>query len=166
MGQLFKMLVEHHLCHFACARDMTYMGYLCVEMVSYHNSPTYCLLFSATISLHAPSNNGRFLRVMSNSPQQSPVEHGADRQAREVYRYFQPGNPAALNEAWPSFGDHLATPADLPTPNPSSILSSPNATLTSLAQLAALRLNAQRAFITYTTILPQRVPQPNFLQVY
>lgn len=103
---------------------------------------------------------------MSNPPNQAPVEYGADRQAREVYRYFQPGNPAALNVAWPPFGDHLATPVELPTPISSSILSSPNATLTSLAQLAALRLNAQRAFITYTTILPQHEPQPNFIQVY
>ncbi|KAK9847920.1 Signal transduction histidine kinase-related protein [Penicillium brevicompactum] len=68
--------------------------------------------------------------------------HEADRQAREVYRYFQPANPAALNAAWipRSAASELATD--------SSTLSSPNTTLTSFAQQAAIRLNAQRAFIT------------------
>lgn len=84
-----------------------------------------------------------------------------DRQAREVYRYFQPANPAALNATWPPLDDDSAsityqrtvaaagTPTSATTPAKSSVVSSPNATLTSFAQLAALRLNAQRAFITY-----------------
>ncbi|KAJ5976431.1 CheY-like superfamily [Penicillium waksmanii] len=89
----------------------------------------------------------------------------ADRQSREVYRYFQPANPAALNTTWPPpSGDHFSSvesPRFSPsatsdnsysaletTPTKANAQSSPNTTLTSFAQLAALRLNAQRAFIT------------------
>lgn len=100
--------------------------------------------------------------------EQTLCEHRADRQTREVYRYFQPENPAALNAVWPP-GDHEAVTVDLSTATNSVLLDdevseadsieasplySPNTTLTSLAQLAALRLNAQRAFITYIRPLP------------
>ncbi|KAJ5930069.1 hypothetical protein N7466_005562 [Penicillium verhagenii] len=100
---------------------------------------------------------------MQDPIKQSPAEYEADRQAREVYRYFQPTNPAALNAAWLPLGDDSASVAglsattstapDLPVPGTTaveapSVLSSPNTTLTSFAQLAAQHLNAQRAFIT------------------
>ncbi|CAI7627996.1 unnamed protein product [Penicillium glandicola] len=91
------------------------------------------------------------------------MDYEADRQTREVYRYFQPQNPAALNASLLQFGDHVAPITDFSrvttpfAPDGSgsdtsfvegSSPSSPNTTLTSFAQLAALRLNAQRAFIT------------------
>jgi hypothetical protein len=100
---------------------------------------------------------------MNDYTEQTLCDHEADRQTREVYRYFQPSNPAALNTVWPP-GDHEAATVDSSTATNSVILDdevseaasieasplySPNTTLTSLAQLAALRLNAQRAFITY-----------------
>jgi hypothetical protein len=100
---------------------------------------------------------------MNDPDRQSLCDHQADRQTREVYRYFQPENPAVLN-ATSEFDDHVASIADfsrVPTPGvpdvsapepnstEASAPSSPNTTLTSFAQLAALRLNAQRAFITY-----------------
>lgn len=100
---------------------------------------------------------------MDASDAQALRGYDADRQAREVYRYFQPANPAALNEAWPPFSDDSASIPDLSTATTSAALDisvsettpidasgfcSPNTTLTSFAQLAALRLNAQRAFIT------------------
>ncbi|KAL1859108.1 hypothetical protein Plec18170_002223 [Paecilomyces lecythidis] len=76
--------------------------------------------------------------------------HPDERRVRELYRYFQPSNPAALNEGCEIYPDDLVTEATAAA----SVLvdavgdrSSPNATLTSLAQLAALRLNAQRALI-------------------
>jgi hypothetical protein len=104
---------------------------------------------------------------MSDLTKQALCDHEADRQTRETYRYFQPANPAALNATWPP-GEHLTTATGLSTATNSansansvlddeisetasidaSPLYSPNTTLTSLAQLAALRLNAQRAFIT------------------
>ncbi|CAG8193793.1 unnamed protein product [Penicillium salamii] len=84
-----------------------------------------------------------------------------DRQAREVYRYFQPANPAALNTQWPLPEEHFSSVDSLRTSFSaaedsdsettqihSHTQSSPNTTLTSFAQLAALRLKAQRAFIT------------------
>ncbi|KAJ9226499.1 hypothetical protein DTO169C6_1227 [Paecilomyces variotii] len=77
--------------------------------------------------------------------------HPDERRVRELYRYFQPSNPAALNEGCEIYPDDLVTEATAAA----SVLvdslgdrSSPNATLTSLAQLAALRLNAQRALIS------------------
>jgi hypothetical protein len=107
---------------------------------------------------------------MSDLTKQALCDHEADRQTRETYRYFQPANPAALNATWPP-GEHLTTATGLSTATNSadsansgnSVLDdeisetasidanplySPNTTLTSLAQLVALRLNAQRAFIT------------------
>lgn len=100
---------------------------------------------------------------MNGSDAQTLRDYDADRQAREVYRYFQPANPAALNATWLPLGDVSASIPDLSTATASPVLNtvskttpveaggfcSPNTTLTSFAQLAALRLNAQRAFITY-----------------
>ncbi|KAJ6134441.1 hypothetical protein N7523_000763 [Penicillium sp. IBT 18751x] len=96
---------------------------------------------------------------MNVSDAQTLRDHDADRQTREVYRYFQPANPAALNASWLPFGDDSASIPDLSTATTFTVhdssvtaeasgFSSPNTTLTSFAQLAALRLNAQRAFIT------------------
>lgn len=102
--------------------------------------------------------------MMNDSDAQTLRDYDADRQAREVYRYFQPANPAALNAAWLPSGDDSTSILDLSTATTSTVLNtsvsetnsvdtsgfcSPNTTLTSFAQLAALRLNAQRAFITY-----------------
>ncbi|CAP92427.1 Pc13g13580 [Penicillium rubens Wisconsin 54-1255] len=91
------------------------------------------------------------------------MDYEADRQKREVYRYFQPENPAALNASLLQLDEHVASTADFSgvttpfvpddTESKTSFFegsspSSPNTTLTSFAQLAALRLSAQRAFIT------------------
>ncbi|KAJ5524175.1 hypothetical protein N7494_010825 [Penicillium frequentans] len=101
---------------------------------------------------------------MDDLTEQTLCDHEADRQTREVYRYFQPANPAALNATWPPEEDLTTTIG--PSEDSLSVdsilddelsetlsveasrLYSPNTTLTSFAQLAALRLNAQRAFIT------------------
>jgi hypothetical protein len=105
---------------------------------------------------------------MNNSTDQTLYEYEADRQTREVYRYFQPANPAALNttslpgdyltSAIGSFtvassvnsalDDDVSELASTVGLAEASRMYSPNTTLTSLAQLAALRLNAQRAFVT------------------
>lgn len=107
------------------------------------------------------------------NPYSQNMNYEADRQKREVYRYFQPENPAALNASLLQFDEHVASIGDfsrvstpfIPDPSGSetnfvegSSPSSPNTTLTSFAQLAALQLNAQRAFITYITLLPYRLP--------
>ena len=95
------------------------------------------------------------------------MDYEADRQKREVYRYFHPENPAALNASLLQFDEHVASTADFSevttpfVPDASESKTgffdgicptSPNTTLTSFAQLAALRLSAQRAFITYITL--------------
>ncbi|KAJ5993105.1 hypothetical protein N7451_008829 [Penicillium sp. IBT 35674x] len=94
---------------------------------------------------------------------QKDKEHRADRRSREVYRYFQPRNPAALNSTWLPFGNESNSAASLSASTPafatatstsakithqSSSRHSPNTTLTSFAQLAALGLNAERCLIT------------------
>jgi hypothetical protein len=93
---------------------------------------------------------------MDDYTEQTLRDHEADRQSRELYRYFQPLNPAA--------GENSATldlsrttnsgVQDVEISETASIEASPlygssKTFLTSLAQLAALRLHAQRAFITY-----------------
>ncbi|OQE83656.1 hypothetical protein PENNAL_c0031G04970 [Penicillium nalgiovense] len=98
-----------------------------------------------------------------DNPHSHTMDYEADRQKREVYRYFQPENPAALNASLLQFDEHVGSTADfsrvttpfIPDASESkngffegSSPSSPNTTLTSFAQLAALRLSAQRAFIT------------------
>lgn len=92
----------------------------------------------------------------------------ADRRVRELYRYYQPAGPTAI-PSWLSAADDLPSsslppniaPADdsgnsnsSATSRPSTalgpeslILGTSNNTLTSFAQLATLRLNAERAFI-------------------
>jgi hypothetical protein len=107
------------------------------------------------------------------------MDYKADRQTREVYRYFHPENPAALNATLLE-SEHVGSIADLSVTTPflpnssgsgtgyveGSSPSSPNTTLTSFAQLAALRLNAQRAFITYSTLLLWYGPQSDIPKVY
>jgi hypothetical protein len=95
------------------------------------------------------------------------VAHRDDRRFRELYRYFQPANPAALLYQFQNVLSNPATPAgDLPDAiptvednpgNPLAVslmppqedLSSPNTILTSFAQLAAHKLNVERAIIWY-----------------
>ena len=95
---------------------------------------------------------------------QKKKAHRADRRSREVYRYFQPSNPAALNSTWLPFGNESNSAASLSASTPAfateastsakvihqtSSRHSSNTTLTSFAQLAALGLNAERCLITY-----------------
>ncbi|KAJ5288672.1 CheY-like superfamily [Penicillium angulare] len=101
------------------------------------------------------------------------TQHHADRRVRELYRYYQPTCPLGAIPSWLSAGgapsSNLAgslptgTPpvadvSDATSSNGSSrpatafgpealVLGSSNNTLTSFAQLAALRLNVERAFI-------------------
>jgi hypothetical protein len=81
-----------------------------------------------------------------------------DRRFRELYRYFQPSNPAALlypqyipsSEQDPStYTVEGASHALASVPSASNRPISPNATLTSFAQLACVQLNVQRAIIRY-----------------
>jgi hypothetical protein len=93
---------------------------------------------------------------MDDYTEQTLCDHESDRQTRELYRYFQPVNPAAgENSATLDLSRTTSSVVqDVEISETASIeaspLYSPSRTfLTSLAQLAALRLNAQRAFITY-----------------
>ncbi|QQK42996.1 CheY-like superfamily [Penicillium digitatum] len=63
-----------------------------------------------------------------------PESHDNARRARELFNYFQPDNPALL--------PHISKFSQLP------YKASPNLVLTSLAQLAALKLGVQRAIIS------------------
>lgn len=102
------------------------------------------------------------------------AQHKADRRARELYRYYQPASLdglAGLISSWLPAGEDLPSSGSPGTPNTppvngsgnsnSSATSRPltaigsgalelgtsNSTLTAFAQLAALRLNVERAFI-------------------
>jgi hypothetical protein len=109
---------------------------------------------------------------MKPSRTHQSVIHKADRRVRELYRYYQPAGSAGLIPSWlapsedlpssgsagtpstPATGDSLTRCSSSATSRPSTaigpedlVLGSPNNTLTSFAQLAALRLDAERAFI-------------------
>lgn len=99
-------------------------------------------------------------------------QHAADRRVRELYRYYQPAGLKGISSSWLSAGEDL--PASSSTGSPSTppsdgsrdsnssatsrpstalgpeplVLCASNNTLRSFAQLAALRLNTQRAAIT------------------
>lgn len=108
---------------------------------------------------------------------QQSAQHKADRRARELYRYYQPaslgglGGLAGLISSWLPTGEDLPSSGSTGTPNTppvngsgnsnnsatprpltaigpdALVLGTSNSTLTSFAQLAALRLNVERAFI-------------------
>lgn len=103
---------------------------------------------------------------------QQKIEHNADRRVRELYRYYQPAGPIGIVPSWLPTNEDLPSSSSAGTPiitppvdgsgnsnssttsRPSTaigpealILGTSNNTLTSFAQLAALRLNADRAFI-------------------
>lgn len=108
---------------------------------------------------------------MEDPKTEQQVQHNADRRARELYRYYQPGIQAGMIPSWLRASDEfpLSSPSgDVNTPpisessapsessrvRPSTaigsealILGTSNSTLTSFAQLAALRLNVERVFI-------------------
>jgi hypothetical protein len=93
------------------------------------------------------------------------VAHRDDRRFRELYRYFQPANPAALlyqlhNDpsnptipavdppgVIPTVEDNVGNPLAVSLMPPQEDLASPNTILTSFAQLAAHKLNVERAMI-------------------
>jgi len=104
---------------------------------------------------------------------QQLAHHSADRHARELYRYYQPAPQADVVPSWLPAGDECpfsSAPGDSMTPpisigsghtNSSAtsrpaasvssdglILGTSNSTLTSFAQLAALRLNVERVFLS------------------
>lgn len=97
--------------------------------------------------------------MMESASQKRRAARRDDRRFRELYRYFQPANPAALlyPQYVPPGEEDPARPvsdnvedanislASVPSAPTGPV--SPNTTLTSFAQLAALRLNAQRAII-------------------
>lgn len=96
---------------------------------------------------------------------ESLVAHRDDRRVRELYRYFQPANPAAV-----LYKQHVSAAEESPvfeSPDPiiptaestrntlavslmppQEDLASPNTMLTSFTQLAAHKLNVERAVIT------------------
>lgn len=103
---------------------------------------------------------------------QHRVEHTADRRVRELYRYYHPANLRPAVPSWIPAGEALpptSNTGDVVTPpasddtggsggtatsRPSAttgpealVLGASNTTLTSFAQLAALRLNVERALI-------------------
>ena len=110
---------------------------------------------------------------METSRAEQKHRHAADRRVRELYRYYQPAGPLDVIPSWLSAEDALksnlqgTSPVTTPpiqdgsgssnssgTPRPATaigpetlVLGSGNNTLTSFAQLAALRLNVERAFI-------------------
>jgi hypothetical protein len=104
------------------------------------------------------------------TPQQA--QHNADRHARELYRYYQPAPQDSVVPSWFPAGEEYSlssVPSDSITPpisvgsgrtnstatsrpavsvtSDSLTLGTTNSTLTSFAQLAALRLNVERAFL-------------------
>lgn len=111
---------------------------------------------------------------MDPSPR-SQNDHHIGRRVRELYRYFQPEpspQPTLVSsyfDSWAagesSASDNATVPAlstaSVSTPDPAAglctgpspgeglVLGSPNQTLNSFAQLAAMRLGVQRAMIRY-----------------
>ena len=95
------------------------------------------------------------------------VAHRDDRRFRELYKYFQPANPAALlyqlqhdlpdsntsaadpNHPVLTIEENPGNPLTVSLMPPLEDLTSPNTILTSFAQLAAHKLNAERAIIWY-----------------
>jgi len=102
------------------------------------------------------------------------TQHNADRRVRELYRYYQPAGPVGVISSWLSKDERSSSPnstgtSQVNTPpiqdgscgsnssttsGPSTamgpealVLGTSNNTLNSFAQLAALRLNVERAFI-------------------
>lgn len=92
------------------------------------------------------------------------VQHSVDRRVRELYRYYQPAEWPSNASSWPSntttgipdpppAADGANSPSGSATSRPSSVgpetlvLGASNNTMTSFAQLAALRLNVERALI-------------------
>lgn len=97
------------------------------------------------------------------APQEA--RHNADRGARELYRYYQPAAPVGLIPSWlpareeyssfaPSgytIGTSISDGSNRSNSTGSSeslVIGTSNSTLTSFAQLAALRLNVERVFIS------------------
>ncbi|KAJ5306327.1 hypothetical protein PENANT_c017G03922 [Penicillium antarcticum] len=111
---------------------------------------------------------------MEDPKTEKNVHHNADRRARELYRYYQPPIQAGVVPSW------LPTSEEFPFSSPSGNINTPpisessapsetgrvrpstaigpdalvlgtsNSTLTSFAQLAALRLNVERVLIAVT----------------
>ncbi|KAJ5632834.1 hypothetical protein N7490_009173 [Penicillium lividum] len=112
------------------------------------------------------------LRPQPNGKGQK-TQYNADRRARELYRYYQPATPVGVIPSWlaaegltsatspgtppvttPPIQDGSSGSNSSTTSSPSTargpetlVLGTSNNTLTSFAQLAALRLNVERAFI-------------------
>ncbi|KAI3060393.1 hypothetical protein CBS147353_10306 [Aspergillus niger] len=109
------------------------------------------------------------------SPPPRDDDHSTGRRVRELYRYFRPERTASYQERYQSVSSDDALPPTIldpsfPPPSPSLcsqsqfapaigptsaglvpealVLGDPNATLTSFAQLAALRLNVERVLIS------------------
>lgn len=93
------------------------------------------------------------------------VAHRDDRRFRELYRYFQPASPAAVlyqqnvpateespvlahtDPIIPTVGESNGNPLMVSLMPPGDDLAGPNTILTSFAQLATHKLNAERAII-------------------
>lgn len=114
---------------------------------------------------------------LPHAKNESNEDHNAGRRMRELYRYFRPGSQPDLNfdsnSQGRSSGDHTDLDADevlavhppstaasesggparigttTVTPDPLILGGDLNKTLNSFAQLAALRINAQRAVVRF-----------------
>jgi hypothetical protein len=108
---------------------------------------------------------------MEDPKTEQHFQHSADRRTRELYRYYQPAIQAGVVSSWLPTGEEyqFSCPGNVNTPplsessapsesgrgRPSTavgpdalVLGVSNSTLTSFAQLAALRLNVERVFVT------------------
>lgn len=109
-------------------------------------------------------------------------DHNTGRRVRELYRYFQPervlsgnrtssSNSSPFSASAPIQDSSLATPpspsissqppllgstgaASTVVPEEALVLGNPNTTLSSFAQLAALRLDVERVLIRYVGSVP------------
>ena len=112
-----------------------------------------------------------------SSPPPRDDDHSTGRRVRELYRYFQPERTGSFQDRYQGSSSEDTPPPtfldpSIPPPSPSLcsqplssapaigpasaglvpealVLGDPNATLTSFAQLAALRLNVERVLIRY-----------------
>lgn len=107
----------------------------------------------------------------------------ADRRTRELYRYFQPSRqsafksadiddspPVSLSTSILDTDSASSSPPDIIVPHvfddDIAVLGSHSPTLTSFAQLAALRLNAQRAMIWFVACPQSFISHFSFLYIY
>ena len=111
----------------------------------YHHCPSYLFQSSRSICLWSLQDLAGFstIRIVTMTVAQSAFTKADITREHELYRYFQPPNnpatsPEVASRNLSRFAQNTLS---------ANAASSPDTTLTALAQLCALRLNAQRAMI-------------------